>query len=227
MDQAREVVSTVLAMRKAAGLRVRQPLPAVIVALHGPLDALAPHVELIADEVNVKSVELTTRVEDHATFDLQVVPARLGPRLGADTQRVIKAVKAGDWSARDDGTVVAGGTTLQDGEFERRLVPRSALPCAALPANAGVVVLDTTLTPELQREGLARDVVRIVQQARRDAGLAVSDRIELVVHADATWLAALDAHRDFVANETLAVSVETEEVPGAEPAVTLRVAAER
>jgi isoleucyl-tRNA synthetase len=77
--------------------------------------------------------------------------------------------------------VRAGGITLQPGEFVLRLVPANEHASAALAGNDGVVTLDLELTPELQAEGLARDLVRVVQQARRDAGLDVSDRIALTI----------------------------------------------
>ena len=79
---------------------------------------------------------------------------------------------------------------------------------SALPGNAGLVALDTQVTPELAAEGTARDVVRVVQQARRDAGLSVSDRIRLVVGADGAVADAIRAHAGFVAAETLAVSLD-------------------
>jgi isoleucyl-tRNA synthetase len=121
---------------------------------------------------------------------------------------VIKAVKAGEWSLVE-GQPVAAGVTLQPGEYELKLVAADAENSAPLPGDAGVVVLDTAVTPALLAEGLARDVVRVVQLARREAGLDVADRISLVVEEPAEVAAAVEAHRDFVAAETLAESVVT------------------
>jgi isoleucyl-tRNA synthetase len=137
---------------------------------------------------------------------LTVVPRVLGPRAGGQVQHVIKAVKSGDWSLVD-GAPVAAGVTLQPGEYELKLVAADADSSAPLPGGEGVVVLDTAVTPALAAEGLARDVVRVVQLARREAGLDVADRVALVVDAPAEVAAAVEAHRDFVANETLAASV--------------------
>ena len=111
-----------------------------------------------------------------------MVPRALGPRVGGQVQQVIKAVKAGEW-ALVDGAPVAAGVTLAEGEYELRLVAADAEHSAPLPGGEGVVVLDTEVTPELAAEGLARDVVRVVQQARRDADLDVSDRIVVSVSA--------------------------------------------
>ena len=83
----------------------------------------------------------------------------------------------------------------------------------ALPGNTGLVVLDTVVTPELAREGLGRDVVRLVQQARRDAGLEVSDRIALILDAPEPVVDAVREHETFVAGEVLATSVEYAPAP--------------
>ncbi|HEX9968838.1 MAG TPA: DUF5915 domain-containing protein, partial [Acidimicrobiales bacterium] len=154
-------------------------------------------------------VRLTADVDAHGRYVLQVVPAVLGPRLGPDVQKVIKAVRAGEWERRADGSVVVGDRTLADDEYSLRLVPVDEATARALPGERGLVVLDTAVTPELEAEGLARDVVRLVQQARKDAGLHVSDRIHLVLdpgkHDDVA--AAMESHRDYMADQTLATEL--------------------
>ena len=205
MDSVRDVCSAALSLRKGKGLRVRLPLPLLTVA--------APHAarlrdfaDLVADEVNVKRVEFTDDVAAHCQRVLSVVPRLLGPRLGGAVQQVIRAVKAGDWSV-EEGVVTAGGVTLREGEYDLKLVPAEPANSAPLPGGEGVVVLDTAVSPELAAEGLANDVVRVAQQARRAAGLDISDRITLTIEAPPEVAAAAEAHRDFVAGETLAVSV--------------------
>jgi len=207
MDAVRDVCSAALSLRKAKGLRVRLPLPALTVATPRA-EELRPFVDLVADEVNVKSVELTGDLAGHCEQVLTLVPRVLGPRLGGQVQQVIRAVKAGDWSLVD-GRPVAAGVALADGEYELKLVAADAEHSVPLPGGEGVVVLDTAVTPELAAEGLARDIVRVVQSARRAADLAVSDRISLVVDAQGDVAAALAAHSAFVAAETLAEAVET------------------
>jgi isoleucyl-tRNA synthetase len=212
MDLARAVCSTALGIRKQRGLRVRLPLAALVIA-HPDAGSLTPFTDLIADEVNVKSVELSDELASLGTFELVVNPRLLGPRLGPKVQEVIRAVKAGEWTrrragSRDGSGVLAAGIELAEGEYELRLAASDADSTAALPGNAGLVALDTTVTPELAAEGIARDVVRVVQQARRDAGLDVSDRIHLTVGADGGVADAVRTHADFVAAETLAVSLD-------------------
>jgi isoleucyl-tRNA synthetase len=121
-------------------------------------------------------------------------------------QDVIKAVKAGN-EVRSGDSIIAAGVELEPGEYEVRLAAAHPQSTSALPGNSGLVELDLSVTPELAAEGTARDVVRIVQQSRRDAGLAVSDRIKLTVGADGVVADAVRAHADFVAGETLAVEL--------------------
>ena len=212
MDRVREVCSTGSALRKAEGLRVRLPLTRLTVVADDAA-ALAPYVDLVRDELNVRTVDLTSAGDEAAaSFGvrqvLQVNARAAGPRLGRDVQLAIKGAKSGDWSVDDAGVVTSGGFALVEGEYtlvtqvsdagadEHRAV--SMLP------GGGFVVLDTEVTPELAAEGLARDVVRAVQQARRDAGLDVSDRIALVLGGDDAVRSALEQHRDLVAREVLA-----------------------
>ena len=205
MDRVRAVCSAALSVRKAQGRRVRQPLATLTIADPRCAD-FAPYVDLIGDEVNVKTVLLTSDVAAVTTSELHVVPSALGPRLGGQTQQVIKAVKLGDWH-RDGDVVVAGGFALQEGEFSLKLVAVAGGASMALPGGRGVIVLDIELTPELEAEGIARDLIRLVQQARRDAGLHVSDRIDLVVWCSDRARRQLVVHESFVCTETLSTSL--------------------
>jgi isoleucyl-tRNA synthetase len=212
MDLVRSVCSSALSLRKARQLRVRLPLASLTVAHPDALD-LGPFTDIIRDELNVKDVLLDTDPATLGTFELAVNPRVLGPRLGGKVQEVIRAVKAGDWTRDADDVVTAAGEELRSGEYELKLAVATgagAGATAALPGGVGLVALDTALTPDLEAEGTARDVVRLAQQARRDAGLDVSDRIHLVIGADQATADAVAAHADFVKAETLAVSLATE-----------------
>ncbi len=205
MDLARDVCSVTLRLRKAQQLRVRLPLRSLTIAAHGA-DQLAPLVGLVADEVNVKQVVLSDDVSAVASTELQVLPAALGPRLGRRTQEVIAAVKAGAWR-REGGAVIAGDVELLDGEYSLKLVVAGDGASTALPDGSGVVVLDVEVTPELLAEGTTRDLIRLVQQTRRDAGLDVSDRIELTLGVPQSVRRAVQAFEPMLLAETLAVSV--------------------
>jgi isoleucyl-tRNA synthetase len=211
MDRVRQVASAALSLRKANKLRVRLPLSRLTVAA-ADAGVLESFTDILADEVNVKAVELDSEVARYGRFELTVNARACGPRLGGDTQKVIRAVKAGEWHQDADGTVTAAGIELLPGEFSERLVPADGVDggsnaTAALPGSSGLVVLDTEVTPELAQEGLAKDVVRLVQQARRDANLDVSDRIELTLGAPDEVLAAVRAYEGFLAGEVLAEAV--------------------
>ncbi|MFM8945333.1 MAG: isoleucine--tRNA ligase [Actinomycetota bacterium] len=205
MDLVRDVCSATLSIRKSKSLRVRLPLAKVTVAFPGS-DALAPYVDVIADEVNVKSVDLKPAVESDAAMVLQALPAALGPRLGGRTQEVIKAIKSGDWS-HVDGRVVAGGIELQEGEYTLKLVAAEGSASTTLSDGVGMITLDTNVTPELAAEGTARDLVRLVQQARRDAGLEVSDRIDLVLGVAESIRRQVQPFVAMIGEETLSTSV--------------------
>ncbi len=216
MDLVREVCSATSAVRKSTGRRVRQPLSSLMVA-SPDAELLRPFTPLIEEEVNVKQVQLSTALGEVGEFQLQVVPAVLGPRIGKDVQRVIGAVKRGEWTRDDSGAPVAAGVQLRDGEFSLRLVAADPESSAALPEGRGVVVLDTTLTHELEAEGVARDLVRLVQQARRDAGLHVSDRIDLSLGVPETVRHQVEPFVATITEPTLALSVEwVDEQPNAE-----------
>jgi isoleucyl-tRNA synthetase len=222
MDRAREICSVASGLRKAAGLRNRLPLEELTVVTTDAA-ALEAFGVIVADEVNVRSVLLVelgaaTESDFGISKKLTVNARAAGPRLGKDVQVAIRGAKKGDWSVAEDGTVIAGGLALAEGEYSLETVVAdgagtdgaegssvgSSRVTGMLPGN-GFVVLDTTVTAELAAEGLARDVIRAVQQARRDAGLDISDRISLTVSGDDDVWAATVAHQELIMVETLAM----------------------
>jgi isoleucyl-tRNA synthetase len=211
MDLVREVCSAGNSIRKSQGLRSRLPLASVtIAAAHA--DELGEFVELIKDELNVKAVILSEDASGLTSTKLSVIPAALGPRLGPRTQQVIKALRGEDWSVDAAGRVVVGGVELEDGEYEMRLQPVSPAAARVLESSGGVVVLDLEVSDELAAEGMARDLVREIQQARKDAGLNVADRIslELYLPGELAWIA-----RDFgpeISAQTLAREMSVSEL---------------
>jgi isoleucyl-tRNA synthetase len=207
-DRVRVVCSAAHSVRKAQGLRARLPRAAVTVAGPGA-SALTPFTDLIADEVNVKEVRVADSVGAAAELVLTVNPKVAGPRLGGDVQKAIRAVKSGVWQRQDDGTIAAAGVVLQEGEFELRMTPADESTTRVLAGGDSVVVLDTEVTSELEAEGVARDVVRCIQEARRKEGLHVSDRIRLVleIHADEVR-DAVERHQGWLMEQTLALELD-------------------
>ena len=207
MDQIREVCSAGSSLRKAKKLRVRLPLPKVTVAVEDPA-LLEPFSDLIADELNVKAVELTDDIAAHGRFELAVNARVAGPRLGKSVQDAIAAVKAGRGVLNPDGTLSAGEAVLQPGEYTSRLVAADPDYTAALADGAGLVVLDATVTPELEAEGWAKDRIRELQDLRKSSGLDVSDRISVVMAVPAGRADWAHTHRDMIAAEILATGFE-------------------
>ncbi len=210
MDAVRELSSVGNALRKKEKLRVRLPL-ARFTVVSPQADALAQFEEILRDELNVKAVELvqlteTTAAEYGISHRLSVNARAAGPRLGKNVQTVIRAAKAGDWS-EVDGVVTAGGVVLEPAEYDLALetTGRPEGEALAIVPSGGFVLLDTQTTPELEAEGLARDAIRVVQEARKNAGLDVSDRIVLALNVSPLDADALRAHAELIAGETLSV----------------------
>lgn len=213
MDAVRELSSVGNALRKKEKLRVRLPLARfTVVSPHAA--TLGQFEDILREELNVKSVELvaqsdTTAAEFGIDHRLSVNARAAGPRLGKEVQKVIQAARNGFWT-EENGVVTADGIALEPGEYELVLetTGRPEGEALAIVPSGGFVLLDTATTPELEAEGLARDVIRAVQETRKNAGFDVSDRIRLDLRfaseedADAVEM-AFDAAD--VAGETLAL----------------------
>lgn len=212
MDKVRDVCSTALSIRKANGRRVRLPLTTLTIATP-ELSGLDAFIDIVKDEVNVRNIEFRTDVGEVAKHELQVTPKALGPRLGGDTQKVIAAVKSGNW-AIVDGAPVAGGFRLEEGEYSLKLVAAQGAASAALSHHPGVVVLDVDLTPELEAEGAARDLIRALQQTRRSLGFVVTDRISVAIAGPVDFVNAVSSHVDMMAREVLATHFTLEKGSG-------------
>jgi isoleucyl-tRNA synthetase len=208
MDRVRQICSTGLALRDAERLRIRLPLRTLIVA--GPdLERLAGYRDLIADELNVKEVVLSDDVEHFGSFVLRPIGAVVGPALGGATQQVMAAARVGDWSLNEDGTVAVAGHTLTTDQFEFGLqaadVDGATQP---LPGARSLVHLDTEIDDELRAEGQARDLIRLIQQARKEQDLVVTDRIALRLALPDPVGPAVRTHESVVADQVLAISVD-------------------
>jgi isoleucyl-tRNA synthetase len=221
MDQIRSASSVSNALRKAASLRNRLPLAKLTVVTNDSAD-LEQFSSLLADELNVKAIELVeldeTSGERFGVVKQLTVNSRVaGPRLGAGVQHVIRGAKAGAWSLVD-GKVVVDGVELLEEEYELTLVADLAAGdsknmIGILPSG-GFAILDGDVTAELEVEGAARDLIRAIQQTRKDSGLDVSDRIRLTIAGDDTALAAIAAHEELIKSETLTLELVTSATSG-------------
>ena len=216
MDRVREICSVGLALREKRNLRTRLPLPSVTIAGR-ETDLVKPYAALIAEELNVKEVRFTGDFAQFASFSLQVNARAAGPRLGAKVQTIIKASKSGDWKLADDGSVVCGGEPLVGEEYQLGLVAKDGVLAGGLSSRDAVVVLDTAVTPELEAEGTARDLVRAIQQARKEAKLDVSDRINVTLFGANALSAPIEKFTGYICEQVLGRSLVVA-APGVAPA---------
>ncbi len=208
MDLVRAVSSTVKALREEHKLRNRLPLSSMTVAGE-KAEELADFIELLKDEVNVKTVELNTNIATVADTFLYLKTPLIGKRLGCFMKDIMAASKGTDWHQNADGTLSIAGQELTAEEYELRLVLKEGLQGQALPDNTAVIQLDTRVLPELEREGVARDFVRMVQSLRKERDLNVSDRIVLNWASDSQLVKdSLLEHRDYIADQVLATTFE-------------------
>lgn len=218
MDEVRSVASVAQSLRKLNGLRVRLPLATLNVVTKNA-SALDDFADIIADELNVKQVKLVElSLESTSEFGvikrLTVNARAAGPRIGKSVQAVIQAAKAGEWSEAN-GVVIAGGVALEVGEYEIDLVADMSdatdqvekTEFIGILPSGGFVILDGKVTEALAAEGLARDVIRAVQQARKDANFDVSDRISLNLIADESVIEAVHNHAELIKGETLTLEL--------------------
>jgi isoleucyl-tRNA synthetase len=182
MAVAMRAVDLVRTLRGQAGLKVRQPLARMWLAIPGPepveREAL---LALVADEVNVKSIELIG--DESELVDRRVKPLlpKIGKKLGGAIPAVMAAAREGRFEILADGSVRLADVTLAPDEVEIQATPR---PGTAVAHDEGlVVVIDTELTVELRAEGDARELQRAIQDTRKDAGVELDD--EVVVRVDA------------------------------------------
>lgn len=228
MNLLREIASLGRSARSTANLKVRQPLARVEVVLADTMHLpwLEEHAGLIADELNVKAVEFTTHGEQYISYSVVPNFKRLGPRLGKNMPTTKKRLGEIDAATLLSELRSAGKVTLKlpDGatveldneDIEVRLQAKAGW--AAAQGKGCVVVLATELTPELISEGLARDVVRLIQDQRKEISCEYTDRIEVgLVTESAELAAAVASFRDYIAQETLANSVSAVPIGAVSP----------
>ncbi len=206
MDWVQDVCNAALAIRNKINIRVRQPLKSAMIITKKT--AYQHFNFIIKDEINVKDVSVSEEFDRYATLKLSINNPVLGKRLPEKMKQIIPASKKGEWK-QVDGTVEICGEKLLAGEYSLQLEPKPEYKdrAQALSSNDALVILDITITPELEAEGIARDMVRAIQQARKDAALHVSDRIALYIDAPESISAALAAHKDYVMEQTLTTAL--------------------
>ncbi|HEV7918892.1 MAG TPA: isoleucine--tRNA ligase [Solirubrobacterales bacterium] len=239
MAVAREAVELGRAARAQAKVKIRQPLAEIVVVASGEeREAIGRFEPLILDELNVKTVRYVTDADELAKFELKPNFKALGPRVGKNMPLVKDAIAALDGAAATErlkagetvGINVGGDDIeLSSDDVQIVLAPLDGYQLEREGTHA--VALDLTVTDELMREGRAREIVHAVQNARKQAGLEVEDRIRLTLGGADELLAIAREHGDYVSRETLAVDVVFDGVASGESAsvdgLELRIAVER
>jgi len=249
MDWVQDICNAASAIRSKQNIRNRQPLSCL--GIYGEIPLLKRYflksekadadmweylIKIIGDELNVKEVKAYTMPEEFekvASKKLVVNSQVLGKRMPDKMKQILPASKKGEWTQASGDFPIVAGEKLQKGEYNIVLEAKPEFKDSAQASGDNVVILDLTITPELAAEGTARDLVRMVQQARKDAGLQVSDRIDLSLAVPASFASALELFGDYIAEQTLATSLiqtplaahsftTTQEVEG--EAVTIQLA---
>jgi isoleucyl-tRNA synthetase len=210
--------------RQKANRKVRQPLVEAAFALARPEErhAVETYADLITDELNVKKVRLLDASGEAVSFAVKPLPKQLGQKYGNKFPGLAKAITALDTSVIAPVFLAGKPVTVTLEGLDYDILPeevevRAQAKEGFAVANEGayLVALVTELTPELVREGLAREFVRRVQDLRKTTDLDVADRIRLYVTATPGLKEAIDANREYVTAETLTVEMDfTEPVPG-------------
>jgi isoleucyl-tRNA synthetase len=213
VDLARRTVALGRATRSASAVRTRQPLRTVRVKLPAGIDRFGSGAELDADirqqirqELNVREIELIPDESELVERTLYPLLPVIGPRHGAAVGAIMAGVRSGNWRANDDGTATVGEVTLQPDEFQ--LTARGRPGHEVAEDGDLLVALDTMLDDELTAEGLAREVAHRLQAMRKTAGHQISDRVRVAIAADPGTIERLLPHREWLADELLADSVE-------------------
>lgn len=184
MDLVRSVCSAALSIRDNKNLRVRLPLNKLSVIGKNAAKILE-FKDVIADEVNVKNIEIEENLEDLAELKLAINFKKIGAKMGPKIKDIMAATKSGDWRQISEDEIEIAGEVLKGDDFSLKLTPKDFddknVAIQSLSDNSHLISLDIIVTEELKNEGLARDIVRLVQQARKDADLDVSDRIDLCI----------------------------------------------
>lgn len=229
MDFLQELCSAGKFIREEQKLRNRLPLNSLTVVGREFSQA---YQDIVKDELNVKAVKFDSNLAAYADKKLYLYTPLLGKTLGKDMGAVMAAYKQNQWSLNSDGTLSIAGKTLTKDLFEVRLELKSGITGAPFADNKALVMLDTTLTPQLKREGMARDFIRLVQTLRKDKDFNISDRIELCYSTSSDELAlALKENESYIAEQVLAVKVnpscttgQKADIEGAEIAFDAKVA---
>jgi len=213
MDLVRDICSTALSIRDQKNLRVRLPLKKLTIIGKNSQDVLA-FKDIIADEVNVKNIEISNDLSQIAEFKLQINFKKIGAKYSSKMKEILQATKENNWQKTTDNKIKIADIILEQDEFELKILPKnnddSKNAIAPLSNNEYLISLDIEITDDLEYEGLARDIIRVVQQNRKEADLDISDRIVLSIQTtDNKICEVIKEFGDYISKQVLAEKIET------------------
>ena len=216
MDVAQRVVGVVRTMRAKTSLKTRQPLARIAVPASAETRRLIEQMnDVILEEINVKAIEFIDEsspiVRKTATANFKIIGPKFGKQVNAVAKRIKEMTSSEVVQLDQTGTftIEVNGAPVIIGREDVTISAQSIEGWLVESAEGLTVALDTTLTPELVNEGLAREFVNRVQNMRKDAGLSVTDRIRIYFESSAKVGAAISRMSDYIKSETLAVQVQT------------------
>ncbi|ASI47712.1 isoleucine--tRNA ligase [Anaplasma ovis str. Haibei] len=219
MQLAMDVCSHALSLRNAHNIRVRQPLRCMVIYPYNCeslLNMPQEYRDIILNEINVKSLQMSGTIKDMASFELKLNFALLGQRVPEKVKQIIALMKGGVWEVQSDGSLLLGAPSgeqciIQKDEFSLNLKAHSEYACQIVSGGVpvGVLHIDHELTRELLLEGIARDIMRLIQQARKDCGLDMLDYAEVIINTDAAEITeAVSIWCDFIKQQTFSHTLE-------------------
>lgn len=202
MDKVRAICSTALSIRDKHNIRVRLPLNKIIV-IGENLDNIKEFKDIILDEINVKNIEFENNIKEKADFKLQLNFQKLGSFAGSKMPNILKALKNNEWSLIENKIKIAD-MELDKEYYSLNLVPKNQDNSAVVSGYNIVVELDMNITRDLELEGIIRDMVRAVQQSRKDANLYIADKIDLYLNTnDNEMIEAISKYSNYLKEQTL------------------------
>ncbi|EEB55620.1 isoleucyl-trna synthetase [Wolbachia endosymbiont of Culex quinquefasciatus JHB] len=214
MDLVREICNSALSIRNTFNMRIRQPLGSMTIYHRSSCDFLEnEYQEIIRDEVNVKELEIVSELKEVASLELKLNFPLLGKKVADKIKKLVQYVKEEKWKQIENEQIFLGDETenytIEKGEYELLLKANSEYS-SVFDNNKGVVILSTELDDELILEGLARDVVRLIQETRKQADFHISDRIRVIIKAeDEKIKEAINTWVEYIKDQTLALSLDT------------------
>ena len=242
MDLVADIVSRTLSIREKKQIRVRQPLKRLLVVTdtkkkldRTPINILQRFEDHVKDELNVKSIEAIDCLDELVSYKILPNNKTLGPKFGKDTPKIIDLLQKENPKFIAKSVELGGVIPIIENDDRRwRLKPEHVIVERIFPENLSVsdgsepiLVLDIEITDELRREGYARDVVRHIQQIRKDIGLEIQNHIAVRFRAEAGGLrAALDEYHDYIKSETLCDDLGSAEDGELDAAKEIKIAGE-